>query len=124
MKRWLSELQKDIKTWTWSKNKLVCSNHFRSDDFIVKGGRNTLKCKAVPFVVKVERCLDIIEPCTSKSWAPESTISESSTNHSKTSSGVKKEVATKVVPKPIKRKLRFVFIYALIIGIWLLGHFM
>lgn len=34
--------------WQWSKNKGVCSDHFKDDDFTFLGGRRRLKCNIVP----------------------------------------------------------------------------
>lgn len=47
-KKWLNALSIDKEHWIWSKNKLVCSEHFKEKDFFITSGRRTLRPNSVP----------------------------------------------------------------------------
>lgn len=107
MKRCLNVLGKDVKTWTWSRNKLVCSNHFRSEDFIIKGGRKTLKFSAVHFIAEVERSVDISQPSKRKSLHQKAPLCQKvHLNIQNHQLQLQKGVAAKDMLKPNKIKLR------------------
>ncbi|GJQ78333.1 hypothetical protein Trydic_g22165 [Trypoxylus dichotomus] len=50
MKTWLRILGKNPETWMWSKNKLVCSLHFKEADYMLKDKKKILKMNVVPSV--------------------------------------------------------------------------
>ncbi|KAF5294088.1 hypothetical protein FQR65_LT10912 [Abscondita terminalis] len=50
LKLWLNVLNKKIDGWTWSKNKIICSVHFGTNDFFMKGDNKLLKKDTVPII--------------------------------------------------------------------------
>ncbi|KAJ8910023.1 hypothetical protein NQ315_003453 [Exocentrus adspersus] len=45
---WLKALGISSKNWMWTKNKVVCSEHFRQEDFMRFGAHRYLKLDAAP----------------------------------------------------------------------------
>ncbi|CAH0549832.1 unnamed protein product [Brassicogethes aeneus] len=47
-KVWLNLIGKSEENWTWNKNKVICSEHFKNEDFAMRFGKRFLKLNSVP----------------------------------------------------------------------------
>lgn len=56
----------DSTNWIWSKNKLVCSDHFQQSDYIILGNKKQLKNSAVPSLKLGYTAQHLALPSTSK----------------------------------------------------------